>query len=177
MRNGTIGAISLSLVAAVPTNRIAAAWLTWWLGDATGILVLTPFVLTWSRFRAPELREQRWPGMLAALLLLLLYSEFCFNAWFGSALSKVSVTVFGGELDLKALLAHAFLLLPIQLVALPQRLRTAIYERMGNILSGREASPKYLKIKESDRRAILEILRDTVADLPEGIRLGRDPAS
>ena len=111
----TIGVISLSLIAALSADQIAAAWLTWWLGDATGILVLTPFALAWSRLRASDLREQQWPGMLAALVLVLLYSEFCFNAWFGSALSRVSVTVFGGHLDLRALLAHAYLLLPIML--------------------------------------------------------------
>ena len=111
----TMGVASLSLAAALPADQISTAWLTWWLGDATGMLVLTPFFLVWSRLRRDGLREQPWPSMLGSLGLLLLYSGFCFDAWFASALSNASHAVFGKWLDLRALLAHAYLLLPILL--------------------------------------------------------------
>ena len=50
--------------------------------------------------------------------------------------------------------------------ALPIDVRHAIYRRMWNILSGHDASPKYSRLSEPDRRAIMEILRDTLHDLP-----------
>jgi len=50
--------------------------------------------------------------------------------------------------------------------ALPDQLRTAIYRRAWDILSGREAGTKYSGMNEADRRAVMDILRDTVPDLP-----------
>jgi hypothetical protein len=50
--------------------------------------------------------------------------------------------------------------------ALPMDVRQAIYGRMWEILSGRDTSPKYARLSEADRRAVVEILRDTLQDLP-----------
>lgn len=50
--------------------------------------------------------------------------------------------------------------------ALPGDLKQAIYDRMWIILSGRERAGKYAKLSFADRRAIVEILRDTKKDLP-----------
>jgi hypothetical protein len=50
--------------------------------------------------------------------------------------------------------------------ALPDEVRAAIYERMSDVLSGRDASAKYARLAASDRRAVAEILRDTLTDLP-----------
>ena len=110
----TIGVTSLFVASVVPADQISTAWLTWWFGDATGILVVTPFILVWSRL-SDQPGEQPWASMLGALGLLLIYSGFCFNAWFGGVLSDVSRAAFGNWLDLRALLAHAYLLLPILL--------------------------------------------------------------
>jgi hypothetical protein len=50
--------------------------------------------------------------------------------------------------------------------ALPTATRDAIYQRMWTILSGADASRKYGHLSAADRRAIIEILRDTKAGLP-----------
>jgi hypothetical protein len=50
--------------------------------------------------------------------------------------------------------------------ALPSDVRGAIYSRMGEILTGRETQPKYARSGEADRRAVVEILRDTLPDFP-----------
>jgi hypothetical protein len=50
--------------------------------------------------------------------------------------------------------------------ALPAGVRQAIYARLREILSGRDASAKYSRLAEKDRHAISEILGDT---LPEAI--------
>ncbi len=50
--------------------------------------------------------------------------------------------------------------------ALPPPVRAAIYGRMTELLSGRDASPKYARFTDTDRHAVLEILRDTLPDFP-----------
>jgi hypothetical protein len=50
--------------------------------------------------------------------------------------------------------------------SLPSGAKTAVYERMWTILSGRERADRYSHLTPSDRRAVLAILRDTKKDLP-----------
>jgi len=50
--------------------------------------------------------------------------------------------------------------------ALPAEAKEAIYKRMWQILSGEEKDAKYAQLSLADRRAIVEILRDTKPDLP-----------
>jgi hypothetical protein len=54
--------------------------------------------------------------------------------------------------------------------ALPIEVRGAIYGRMWDVLLGRETSPKYARLSEADRRAVVEILRETLHDLPADFR-------
>jgi hypothetical protein len=47
---------------------------------------------------------------------------------------------------------------------LPIEVRRAVYRRMWEILSGSDSAPRYGRLEESDRRAIVEILRETMTD-------------
>lgn len=49
---------------------------------------------------------------------------------------------------------------------LPPSAKRAIYARLGQVLSGRDKAPKYARLSNDDRRAVMEILRDTKTDLP-----------
>jgi hypothetical protein len=51
--------------------------------------------------------------------------------------------------------------------ALPQLAKDAVYNRMWEVLSGREKQPRYKVLSLADRRAIVEILRDTKPGLPQ----------
>lgn len=51
--------------------------------------------------------------------------------------------------------------------ALPDSVREPIYQRLYNVLTGKDRSEKFARISESDRRAILDILRETKPNLPE----------
>ncbi len=53
--------------------------------------------------------------------------------------------------------------------ALPDATREAIYARMREVLSGRDAQPKYARFSDADRKAVIAILEDTV---PEWRRSG-----
>jgi hypothetical protein len=51
--------------------------------------------------------------------------------------------------------------------ALPANVLDAVYRRLWSILSGREAGKRYDRLQVGDRRAVVEILRDTKKNLPE----------
>ena len=50
--------------------------------------------------------------------------------------------------------------------ALPAEARRVVYVRMWDILSGHDRSTKYARLSEADRRAVVDILRETLDDLP-----------
>jgi len=54
--------------------------------------------------------------------------------------------------------------------ALPAEAKIAIYKRMLRVLSGSEKDKRYARLSPADRRAVLEILRDTKKDLPAYFR-------
>ncbi|PYM67600.1 MAG: hypothetical protein DME11_03355 [Candidatus Rokuibacteriota bacterium] len=51
----TIGVTSLSLGGDASWERFGAIWLTWWLGDAAGALVVAPVLILWGMDRALRL--------------------------------------------------------------------------------------------------------------------------
>ena len=52
---------------------------------------------------------------------------------------------------------------------LPTVVRDAIYRCLWQVLSGQDAAPRYARLSGEDRRAIIEILRETKQDLPHDI--------
>lgn len=48
--------------------------------------------------------------------------------------------------------------------ALPGDVRRAVYDRLREVLAGRDADPRYRHLSPADRRAVLEILEESVAD-------------
>ncbi|HET9359538.1 MAG TPA: hypothetical protein VFO58_07305, partial [Vicinamibacterales bacterium] len=50
--------------------------------------------------------------------------------------------------------------------ALVPAAKDAVYRRMWRVLSGAETAAKYAKLSAADRRAVVEILRETKSDLP-----------
>ena len=49
MVSATIGVATLSLAGFVDGGIIPWTWLTWWLGDVTGALIVAPLLVVWSR--------------------------------------------------------------------------------------------------------------------------------
>jgi hypothetical protein len=50
--------------------------------------------------------------------------------------------------------------------ALPPTMKTFVWKRLWEVLSGEDTSEKFAHLNAADRQAILEILRDTKSDLP-----------
>jgi len=57
--SATIGVLSLTLAGIAPDADTAEVWLTWWLGDAAGAVVVTPFVVLWWTNRAWDLDARK----------------------------------------------------------------------------------------------------------------------
>jgi PAS domain S-box-containing protein len=62
----TFGVVSLWLGGALPTSELLGRWWTWWIGDACGVLVIAPLILTWWRSPYPDWSPAQW--IEAALL-------------------------------------------------------------------------------------------------------------
>ncbi|HEX5621448.1 MAG TPA: MASE1 domain-containing protein [Solirubrobacteraceae bacterium] len=68
--SATIGSLSLWLGDVVASDDLPRVWRTWWLGDATGALVILPLALTWAK--PPPAHWWRRRGVEAALMLVAL---------------------------------------------------------------------------------------------------------
>src|SRR5205823_1232766 len=66
--SATIGSSVLTLSGAVPMDKFASTWTVWWAGDAMGVLLVTPMLL--SLVPRPGLRHLGWrrSAELAGLL-------------------------------------------------------------------------------------------------------------
>ena len=49
--SAAVGVLSLTLSGVQPWSAFGALWRTWWLGDATAILLIVPLLLTWHAWR------------------------------------------------------------------------------------------------------------------------------
>jgi signal transduction histidine kinase/ActR/RegA family two-component response regulator len=66
--SATIGVGSLALAGFADAARLASTWLTWWLGDLAGALVITPVIVLWvqSRSGAPPREDLLETGAVIA---------------------------------------------------------------------------------------------------------------
>lgn len=71
-----IGPAALLLDGRLPADAWGAVWLQWWMGDAAGVVVLTPWLLAWWA-RPPA--SVRVPEALALLAALALCCELVFG--------------------------------------------------------------------------------------------------
>jgi len=57
--SATLGVGVLSLAGYAPWDRFGSIWLTWWLGDAAGALIVTPLVLLWHPSSRAAFAQER----------------------------------------------------------------------------------------------------------------------
>ena len=77
----SIGLTSLALAGYADWSNYGPIWTTWWLGDATGILICAPMIILWG-----VKPRWRWNGkkdleIALILLLLLALGEAIFGGW------------------------------------------------------------------------------------------------
>lgn len=91
------GALAIDAAGLLPAGQLLAVWFTWWSGDATGVLLFTPLLLSWAT------GNLQYPGpgkkVLEGMLLF-------------SGLTLVTGMVFNGWLDPFFLFARSFWVVP-----------------------------------------------------------------
>jgi MASE1 len=62
MVSATIGVSSLTVAGYAEVSSFISVWLTWWLGDLAGALVVTPVVVLWCKSKPASLRPPEITG-------------------------------------------------------------------------------------------------------------------
>ncbi|MFY9607182.1 MAG: MASE1 domain-containing protein [Blastocatellia bacterium] len=106
--SATIGNASLCLGGAAAWVNFGSLWLTWWIGDGVGALVVAPLIITWV-----DKSSEHWPPRrLAEGLLLLTSISAVSTILFREALPSNLVNLSVGRLIIPFLLWAAFRLGP-----------------------------------------------------------------
>lgn len=79
MVSATIGVTSLSLGGYADWANYGAIWVTWWLGDAAGALILAPLLVLWGNHLKVQWRWQQGLEAAALGLLIVLVSQAVFS--------------------------------------------------------------------------------------------------
>lgn len=79
-----IGAAAICAYGTAPWGEYPLLGFAWWLGDVTGILVVTPFLLAWSRVPKEVLRFRCWGSSVLANGLLLFICQVVYSGMYTS---------------------------------------------------------------------------------------------
>ena len=82
--SATIGVTSLALGGYASWDRFAAIWLTWWLGDVAGALVVAPVLILWGTGRAVALTRARALELGLLLGSVVLVGDLVFGGLWSS---------------------------------------------------------------------------------------------
>jgi PAS domain S-box-containing protein len=84
----TVGVVVLKAAGHLPWPSLAFNWVTWWLGDIAGIVIVTPFlVAVWGASRS-FVSKPRWLEAGLATLALALVSQSLFGGLLEGALAR-----------------------------------------------------------------------------------------
>jgi integral membrane sensor domain MASE1 len=73
--SATIGVTSLSLGGYAAWSLYGPIWLTWWLGDVAGALLVAPLILAWSAENRDIWRRKQWLEATSLLVALTGYGQ------------------------------------------------------------------------------------------------------
>jgi len=78
--SATIGSLSLAFGDPKQWSNFWYLWLTWWMGDGFGALIVSPLLLSWSR--SPKIDRKDIPEIASLFVLLLIVVLIVFGGWF-----------------------------------------------------------------------------------------------
>jgi signal transduction histidine kinase len=83
--SASLGVLTLAFYGNVPPASIFTIWVTWWIGNLLGILVVTPFILVWIK-SFPDFRNRPFAiESLVLFTLLIIVSGYIFVTSNGSS--------------------------------------------------------------------------------------------
>jgi PAS domain S-box-containing protein len=80
LASATIGSVSLCLGEPSQWNRFTSLWLTWWMGDGFGALIVSPLLLAWASPR--KIQTSDMPEITSLFVLLIIVVLIVFGGWF-----------------------------------------------------------------------------------------------
>ncbi len=89
----TIGVSSLAAGGLVERAAMGSVWLTWWLGDLAGALLVTPVIVLWA---AADLRRVSWPKLFESIVIFCvacIIGLIAFSPIFGSTERRAAARV------------------------------------------------------------------------------------
>ena len=91
--SSTFGVSSLCVAGMANWSAFGAIWLTWWLGDLAGVLVVTPLFLAWG-FTTARGHGGRWGEASLMFCALAFTSLMVFGQWFQNGRYPLGFLVF-----------------------------------------------------------------------------------
>ena len=79
MISATVGVGSLSLAGFADWAKFSSIWLTWWMGDLAGALVVAPVIVLWSDSIARKVRPQYWSEAVAIFIASIAVGVVAFS--------------------------------------------------------------------------------------------------
>src|SRR6476659_10001175 len=77
--SATIGVSSLAVAGYAEVSSFISVWLTWWLGDLAGALVVTPVVVLWAKSEPASLTQPQITGTGLTYLAAVVVGVIAFN--------------------------------------------------------------------------------------------------
>jgi len=78
--SATIGSLSVCFGDPRAWSNFTSLWLTWWMGDGFGALIVSPFLLAWSSPGKTTSRDV--PEIASLFVLLIIVTLIIFGGWF-----------------------------------------------------------------------------------------------
>ncbi|HEX5875717.1 MAG TPA: MASE1 domain-containing protein [Pyrinomonadaceae bacterium] len=78
--SATIGSVSLCLGDPTQWATFTSLWLTWWMGDGFGALIVAPLLLSWSS--PGKIDSQQMPELASLFTALIIVVLVVFGGWF-----------------------------------------------------------------------------------------------
>jgi two-component sensor histidine kinase len=83
MISATVGVGSLSLAGFAEWSKFSSIWLTWWMGDLAGALVITPVIVLWSASIARSVPSQDLLETVAVFIVSVAVGVIAFSPLLG----------------------------------------------------------------------------------------------
>jgi PAS domain S-box-containing protein len=89
----TVGVTVLTVFGGAPAIPYGTAWMAWWTGDAIGILLVTPLILTWVKGPRPRITARDAVEAGALFIVLIAFTVVLFQAPFSYVYAIFPVTI------------------------------------------------------------------------------------
>jgi diguanylate cyclase (GGDEF)-like protein len=85
--SATLGVVTLAVTHQAEWQDFGPIWLTWWLGDAGGDLVVAPLILLWAGDLKPHFKRSQWFEAAALMAAVVVVGELVFGESMPTALA------------------------------------------------------------------------------------------